>query len=371
MKFFKLPDLGEGLTEAEIRAWHVAPGESVEADQPLVSVETAKAIVEVPSPQSGTVARLFGAPGELIHVGEPLVEFEGAAEDAGTVVGEIESAPAAAPEDHFIVGSPETAGDAGAGATPAVRALARQLEIDLAEVEGSGPEGRILARDVEKARQRLTLQGAGEPLRGTRRAMAVAMSRAHAEVVPVTIFEDADIHRWRKDEDVTLRLAKAIVAGCSAEPALNAWLDGQAMARRLLSRVDIGIAVDTPEGLFVPVLRDVGNRSIPDLRTGLFRLREDVENRSIPPEELTGATITLSNFGMIGGCYGTPVVVPPTVAILGAGAIREHLVMHKGKLRAQWILPLSLSFDHRAVTGGEAARFLKVVCKHLSRKRAR
>lgn len=371
MSYFKLPDLGEGLTEAEIRAWHVAPGEAVELDQSLVSVETAKAIVELPSPQAGVVVRLLGAPGDVIHTGEPLVEFEGGAADTGTVVGEIESAEAGVEEDHFIIGSPAAQGHGDVRATPAVRALARSFSVDLAEVQGSGPEGRILARDVESAHQQVALQGAGEPLRGARRAMCSAMARAQAEVALVTIFEDADIHRWRKGEDVTIRLAKAIVAGCAAEPALNAWLDGPAMARRLLSHIDLGIAVDTAEGLFVPVLRDVGNRANADLREGLARLRKDVERRSIPPEEMTGATIMLSNYGMIGGRYGTPMVVPPTVAILAAGAIREQMIMRKGQLRSQWVLPLSLSFDHRAVTGGEAARFLIAVCKHLARKNSR
>ena len=213
--------------------------------------------------------------------------------------------------------------------------------------------------------------GKAEPLRGVRKQMAKNMALAHAEVVPVTLFEDVDVHDWHPDEDITMRLIHAIAAGCRAEPALNAWFDGQQLARRVHDDINLGVAVDTEQGLFVPVIRDIGNRQVADIRDGLNRLREDVIKRTIPPSELQGGTITLSNFGtitggVIAGRYATPIVVPPTVAILGSGVIREQVVAYQGVVQVRRVLPLSLTFDHRAATGGEAARFLRAVIEDLS-----
>ncbi len=365
MKYFKLPDLGEGLAEAEICQWFVNAGDTVTTDQLLVSVETAKAIVEIPAPCDGTIAALFGEPGDVVHVGEPLVEFAGAAPDSGTVVGEIGSAPASATEDRFIIGSAHRHGQQAVRATPAVRALAERLGVDVASLKPTSASGMVTLADVERAGELEARHGPSEPLRGVRRAMARNMSRAHAEVVPVSLFEDADVHDWPEDADTTVRLALALAAGCRASPALNAWFDGHAESRRLFEHVDLGIAVNTDDGLFVPVLRNVGGREAADLRTGLDRLRADVRARSIPPQEMVGATITLSNFGALGGRYGTPVVVPPTVAILGAGAIRLVPAVHEGEICARRVLPLSLTFDHRAVTGAEAAGFLMAVVNEL------
>jgi len=186
-------------------------------------------------------------------------------------------------------------------------------------------------------------------------------------VVPATVTDDADIEDWRKGEDVTIRLARAIAAACKAEPSLNAWHNAEAGERRLILRVDLGIAVDTEGGLIVPVLRNVGERDARDLRAGLDRMRADAAARSIPPEELRGATITLSNFGMIGGRFANLVVVPPQVAIIGAGRVSSHVVAHDGQAAIRRILPLSLTFDHRVVTGGEAARFLMALKTDLQR----
>ena len=192
--------------------------------------------------------------------------------------------------------------------------------------------------------------------------------RSHAEVVPATICDDADIDAWKQGSDATVRLAEAIVAACRAVPALNAWYESSAESLRLLNRVDLGIAVDTPDGLLVPVLRDVGNRARPDLRNGLDAMKRDATARTIPPEELRGATITLSNFGVLGvGRFAELVVVPPQVAIIGAGRIDHKVVMADGKPVARKMLPISLTFDHRVVTGGEAARFLVALVEDLAR----
>lgn len=368
MKYLKLPDLGEGLQEAEVVRWHVKPGDAVAVDQVVVSVETAKAIVEVPSPQAGTIAALFGEAGDILQVGEPLLEYVGEeAADAGTVVGEMPTTAGAPEVEHFIIGS---AGGARpeAMATPAIRALARRLSVDLSKVTGSGRHGVITAADVERAAKLERDFGPATPLRGVQRAMARNMETAHREVARVTIHDDVDIHGWFGVDDVTMRLVRAIGAACKAEGRLNAWFDNAAPSLRLLGQVDLGIAVDTPDGLFVPVLRDIGGRSMEDLRSGLDRLRADVRARTIPPAEMIGATISLSNYGTLAGRYGNPIVVPPMVAILGAGRIRDEVVPCDGEVAVRPVLPLSLSFDHRAVTGGEAARFMKAVMEDLALK---
>ncbi len=364
MNTFNLPDLGEGLQDAEIVTWHVGAGDHVVADQPLVSVETDKAVVEIPSPQAGRIARCFGETGDIVTIGSPLVEFEaGVQADAGTVVGAI--ATAEKPKPAATKAAP--AAKAGIKATPAVRALAKRLSVDLSHVAASGPDGAILVADVERAAAAIAAAGPLEPLRGVRRAMAINMERARAEVVPATVTEEADIQDWPAGSDVTLRLIRAIAAGCKAEPALNGWYLGRDKGRRLHTKIDLGIATDTEEGLFVPVLRDVGGRDAGDLRQGLERMKTDVRARRIPAEELRGQTITLSNFGMFGGRHAALVVLPPQVAILGAGRIAERAVAHEGKTVVRRVLPLSLTFDHRGVMGGEASRFLAAVVADLER----
>ncbi|MGU7781483.1 dihydrolipoamide acetyltransferase family protein [Burkholderia sp. PU8-34] len=373
MKIFKLPDLGEGLQEAEIVEWHVKTGDTVATDQPLLSVETAKAIVDIPSPQAGRIAKLFGQAGDIVHLGAPLVAFEGeggdADADAGTVVGKVEVGAQVVHEAPAVLGGGVGGGiGGGAGAIkamPAVRALARKLDVDLAMVTPSGADGVITAADVQRVAKVLAEVGPAEVLRGVRRAMAQNMARAQSEVAAATVIDDADIHAWAPRTDVTIRLIRALVAGCRAEPGLNAWYEGHTGRRHVLAKIDVGIAVDLPDGLFVPVLRDVAHRDAADLRAGLDRMRDDIRARKIPPEEMRGNTITLSNFGMIAGKYAAPVVVPPTVAILGAGRIHDSVVPVAGAAAVHRILPLSLTFDHRVVTGGEAARFLAAAIADL------
>jgi pyruvate dehydrogenase E2 component (dihydrolipoamide acetyltransferase) len=352
-RIFALPDLGEGLQEAEIVAWLVSAGDHVVADQPMVSVETEKAVVEIPAPRAGRIAKLCAAPGARIKVGAPLVEYEdGVHPDTGTVVGELAAAPAVPP--------------AAVKAAPAVRQLAKARGVDLTRLVGSGPSGAIVVADVERAAAGASVPG-GEPLTGVRRAMAQNMARSGAEVVPATVTDEADVEAWPPDADPTLRLIRAVVAGCAAAPALNAWYDGRAMARTLHERIDLGLAVDTPEGLFVPVLRDVGRRDDADLRAGLERLKADVRARVVPLAELRGQTITLSNFGMLGGRHAALAIVPPQVAILGAGRIAPAAVARGAAAVVRRLLPLSLTFDHRCVTGGEAMRFLGAAIAALER----
>ena len=365
MKIFKLPDLGEGLQEAEIVKWLVAVGDEVKADTPMVSVETAKAVVDIPAPYPGKVARLYGSPGDIAHIGAPLVAFEGESDtpDSGTVVGKVEAGNKALPEAPSVP-PPITA---GIKTTPAVRALARKLNVDLAMVTPTGADGLITANDVQRAARILSEIGPIEVMRGVRRVMAQNMELATAEVASATIMDDADVDAWPAGTHTMLRLIRALVAGCRAEPALNAWYDSEKIGRWVMKKIDIGVAVDTPDGLLVPVLRNCGERSPEDLKAALEKLVPEARARRVPPEELRANTITLSNYGSIAGRYASPVVLPPTVAILGAGRISKQVVVVDDKPAVRRLLPLSLTFDHRAVTGGEAGRFLKAVIADLQR----
>lgn len=367
MKYFKLPDLGEGLQEAEIVEWHIKPGDTVTTGQTILSVETAKAIVDIPAPQDGIIAACFGDEGDLIHTGEPLLEFQGEnQEDTGTVVGKMESACDQSEREQFVIGSPYRPGPNVPLATPAIRALARRLNVDLNHISGTGNHHMITSDDVEKAARLTHDLGEAQALKGVRRSMARNMAIAHAEVVKVTINDDTDIHHWHKEEDITLRLVRAIASACQQEPNLNAWYDSDNNTFRVIDKVDLGIAVDTPDGLFVPVLRNVCQREPEDIRQGLDHIRKDVKDRTIPPQEMAGATITLSNYGTIAGRYGNPIIMPPMVAILGAGKIYKNVVETATGFASHRFLPLSLSFDHRVITGGEAARFLRAVMDDLA-----
>jgi 2-oxoisovalerate dehydrogenase E2 component (dihydrolipoyl transacylase) len=475
-KTFNLPDLGEGLPDATVVEWFVKEGDSIRLDDNLVSMETAKAVVEVPSPVSGKVLKLAGGPGDVIVTGTMLAEFEidpsqpqraegqdtghhhghapskgvgsqdpapddrvvassegGAIEqtgeappeaksvagderaDSGTVVGAMQSSDAVHSEAAVSVG--------GVRAMPAVRAMARKLKVDIARVRGSGADGVVTMDDVKRAAadgsatpsrphpnppprageggeravqagggsaltsgrrpdQRTALSASGKPMRtqpptisasgqpeqlkGVRRNMARVMADAHAKVVPTTLTDDADIHGWAHGNDMTVRLVRAICSAAKAVPALNAWFDGDKLVRTLHPQVDIGIAVDTDDGLFVPALRNADMLDARGIREGVNRLRAQVEDRSIPASELTGYTISLSNFGMFAGRYATPVVVPPCVAIVAAGRGRHQMVPVVGGFESHRVIPLSLTFDHRACTGGEAARFLKAMLDDLA-----
>jgi len=455
-KTFHLPDLGEGLPDATIVEWLVKEGDSVKLDAPLVSMETAKAVVEVPSPYTGKLLKQHGGAGDVIVTGAALAEFEldpNAKQRAENAAGGHHHAPAApskgvgapAPEAGGKVVASDEGGEVAAGgdkgeradegtvvgamvsgntvhveqaasiggvkAVPAVRALAKKLKVDLARVKPTGAGGVVTMQDVKNAAasgsdalgaapaasrapaattaaapvaapQRSTLSQSGKPMRttppsvqatgqpeqlkGVRRNMARVMADAHAQVVPTTLVDDADLHAWLGKQDITGRLIRSIVAACKAVPALNAWFDGKNLSRTQHPHVDIGIAVDTEDGLFVPALRNADMLDGAGLRAAIQRLRAQVEDRSIPASELSGYTISLSNFGMFAGRYATPVVVPPCVAIVGAGKLVHDVVAVMGGIEVHRRMPISLTFDHRAATGGEAARFLKALLDDLS-----
>ena len=374
MKIFKLPDLGEGLPDAEIREWYVKEGDVVKVDQPMVAMETAKAVVDVPAPRAGKIIKLYGQAGDVINTGGALVEFEDG-EDApakSTVVGNLEIGNTILKEAATGI-KPTATINIGIKAIPAVRALAKKLNVDLTAITATGPNGQITVADVERAAKPTvttptsTLTG-GEALRGVRRAMAIAMSQSHAEVVPVLLVDDADLHAWPAGTDVTARVIRAVVAACKAEPSLNAWYEGKSMTRQLQQDVHIGLAMDSADGLFVPVLKNANKCQPTELRAEINRFKEQVGARTIPQDDLKGATIVLSNVGTFAGKYASPIISPPTVAIIATGRIRETVVAHDGSPAVHRVMPLSLSFDHRAVTGGEAARFLAALIEDLQKK---
>ena len=395
MTTFNLPDLGEGLPEAEIVAWHVKEGDSVDVDQPMLSVETAKAVVEVPSPYKGKITKLHAKAGDTVQTGKPLVEFEGAA--GATKAAPAKEAPApAAPAagqgmvvghmasidgefvDRAIAGGGQRRAQGGrVRAAPAVRMLAKRLNVALQQCRATGRHGLVTVDDVlavanlgsARARQQSpTVPGLtdADKLRGTRKAMSNSMSLSRDEVAMCTIFDDADIEAWPKGQDITARLIRAIVAGAKAEPGLNALFDPAGPSRKLMSEVHLAIAVDTGEGLIVPVLRDVGAKSAGELREALNGLKERTRNRTVSPDEMRDYTFTLSNFGTMAGRYATPLVVPPTVAILGSGKLQRDVVAGASAPEIHTRIPLSLTFDHRCITGGEAFRFLAAVIADLA-----
>jgi pyruvate dehydrogenase E2 component (dihydrolipoamide acetyltransferase) len=395
MTVFKLPDLGEGLSEAEILRWHVKVGDQIEVDAPMLSVETAKAVVEVPSPISGTITALHAQPGDRIEIGAPLIEFaadaaasqaaaraalSAPADDSGTVVGHmpgLSDADAAALDAANAVTGPRVR------VVPAARALARSLGVELATLAGTGRGGLITLADVMAAglpsasaaskmhpapAARAPLEGGDvQELRSLRRAMAQSMALSRDSVMACSLFDDADLHAWGAGRDYTTRVLRAIAAGVRTEPGLNAWFDGHSHSRTLFEQIDIGIAVDTIDGLLVPVIRHVEKRSAPQLRAELDRLKRAARERTLGGDELRNFTFMLSNFGSMAGRYATPVVVPPAVAILGTGRVRRDVIAAGERIEIHTRMPLSLTFDHRVITGGEAVRFLGAVIADLER----
>ena len=385
LREFKFPDVGEGIAEGEIVRWLVKEGDSVKEDQDLVEVETDKALLTLNSPYTGKVTKLHGKEGEIIKVGNVLTTFDAGAEeppveaekrDTGTVVGSL-SDDAAVEIAHPVQ------------ATPAVRLLAKQVRIDLATVKGTGPGGRITKEDVERAATKTAQQTNAEtdaygsvekiPLRGIRRTVAKRMAEASKRVAEVTIWEDADItelervraRERRVAEEKGVRLTylpfimKAVIPALNAHPYFNASLDEGAEAIVLKKYFNIGIAVDTTDGLIVFVIKDADKKNILDLAKETATLADKARLRKIDLHELKGSTFTITNYGVVGASYGTPIINYPEVAILGLGKIEDRPVVRKGEIAIRKIMPLSLAFDHRVIDGVEAGRFLGVVIQHL------
>ena len=525
-EIFLLPDLGEGLPDAEIVQWLVAEGEAVTEGVNMVEMSTAKAVVEVPAPFTGVVARFYGGPGDVIETGKPLIailtdgsapkkaaakaETEKAGDsgdddgDAGAVVGElivgsevksdisvsadgIKASPVvratakklkinlagiagSGADGQITVKDVRAAAGAGAGMAeapatteaapskptpasgdvkvgPAARNLARELGVDLAGVTPSGPRGAICKKDIiaaakaliaggaqgaavssaavpvssvsskgvraapkvraharakgvdlsrvaasgpensvtiadvnaalradfsagapaapaaptayERPQRAYEVSGEAEKLVGPRRVMANMMAKAAAEICHTPIFDEADISRWPQGTDITVRIMRAVVAAAMVEPAINAWYDHEGPAKTIHGHVSLGMAVDSPRGLFVPVIKNLDSLGPAEMRSQLDRHRKAIGDATITAKDMSGATITLSNFGMMAGKFAAPIISMPEVAIVGIGGLYDKLVMMDKAIENHRFMPVSLTFDHRAATGGEAARFLR------------
>jgi pyruvate dehydrogenase E2 component (dihydrolipoamide acetyltransferase) len=520
---FLLPDLGEGLPDAEIVQWLIAEGEAIEEGQAMVEMSTAKAVVEVPSPFSGTVSRLFGQAGDVIDTGKPLIAIatdaapkpkaaaksevsqkDESPDQAASVVGEMvvgneikteapigadglkagaavralarkkkvdlkslkgsgadseitladvraakegeatagleaaevnRKATGAAGSEAPIgpaarsladslgidpAGIPPTgprgtvckqdvleaarsqmsgraqalqsSGDsslaAGKGikAAPKVRAYARDLGLDIRAAGASGPAGNVTTADVDAAlkaaneallgdfqageyrRPERSYEVSGQPerLSGPLRVMSQTMTKANSEVCHASLFDQADIAGWPEGSDITGRIMRSVIAAAMVEPAINAWFDGETLEKTTHKEMHLGVAVDSPRGLFVPVVKNADALSPKELRAELNRLRAAITEGKIKPAEMSGGTLTLSNFGMIAGRFATPIIVPPEVAIIGIGGLFSRLVLAGEYVEEHRHMPLSLTFDHRAATGGDAARFMAAMIADLS-----
>jgi pyruvate dehydrogenase E2 component (dihydrolipoamide acetyltransferase) len=386
LREFKFPDVGEGIAEAEIVRWLVKEGDSVNEDQDLLEVETDKALLTLNSPYTGKITKLHGKEGDMIKVGDILTTVDAGGEDAtavetekkdsGTVVGSLID------NEAVEVVRPVQA-------TPAVRILAKQMRIDLASVKGTGPGGRITKEDVESAATKTAQQTSAEadtygsvekiPLRGVRRTIAKRMAEASRRVAEVTIWEDADIteleqvrakeQRVAEERGVKLTylpfLIKAVIPALKTHPYFNASLDEAAEAIILKKYFNIGIAVDTSDGLIVFVIKNADQKNILDLAREIAALAEKARLRKIDLHDLKGSTFTVTNYGIVGASYGTPIINHPEVAIVGLGKIEDRPVVRSGQIAIRKIMPLSLAFDHRVIDGVEAGRFLGVVIQHL------
>ena len=353
---FKLPDLGEGLTEGEIARWLVSEGQEVAEDDPLVEIQTDKTTVEIPSPAAGKVARILVAEGDVVAVGTVLV-----------VIGEDGAEPSPAATQGQTRG--HTQGQTPAvetgrvRATPLVRRMADELGVDLASVEATGPQGRVTEEDVGRAASGAQPdEGRREPLRGVRRLVAEHMARAHREVPPVTWVEECDFGAVELKRLVPATL-KAVAESLREFPELNARLEGDAIV--YLDRYDLGIAVQTDQGLVVPVVRGCDEKSLDELEAEVTRLADAARAGKLKPEELRGSTFTVTSAGKLGGLLTTPIVNHPEVAILSIGRVAERPVVRDGEIQARPVGTIAVTFDHRVIDGARAAEFGLAVIDRL------
>ena len=369
---FKLPDLGEGLTEGEIAGWLVSEGDEIAEDQPLVEIQTDKTTVEIPSPAAGTVAKILVEEGATVPVGTVLVVI---GDDGAAPADEEQPRAEPAPQQEAAAAETAAVRPAPTGrvrATPLVRRVADELGVDLVTVTGTGPQGRITEDDVRAAAAGPDEAGAPaggerrEPLRGVRRLIAEHLTTSHREVPAVTVVEECDftaLDGVRGERSYLPYVLQATVEGLRAVPELNARLDGDEIV--YLERYDLGLAVQTEQGLVVPVLRDADSRSLDELEAEAARLAEAARTGSLKPEELRGSTFTVSSGGKFGGLFATPLVNHPEVGILGVHRIAERPVVRDGEIVVRKIGLLACTFDHRVVDGVRASAFLLELIRRL------
>ncbi len=385
---FKLPDLGEGITEGEVVKWRVKENDLVEEHQIVMEIETDKAIVEVPSPKKGRVVQIGKPEGAVVKVGETLlkIETEGAAPKA-----ELEKPPAGRPKSVSVVGTvPETE---EVMASPKARTLAKKLGVDLGKVSGTGPGGIVTEKDVNEAGAAPAQPAAAAeakpeakpgpvervPIKGVRRSIIKNLLASQRSAAFVTGMDDADVTElWEihereskvaKEKGIHLTFLpffmKAVQHALVEHPFLNGSVDEKAEEIIVKKYYNIGVAVQTPDGLMVSVVKTVDKKTILELATELQELGKKARERKITLEELKGSTFTISNYGSFGGTYATPIINYPDIAILGTGKIVERPWVKDGKIVVRKILSLSLTFDHRVVDGAEAAIFLTKVVRYL------
>ncbi len=381
---FVLPDLGEGITEGEIRKWLVKEGDAVEEHQNVLEIETDKAIVEVPSPKKGRVFKINKEEGEIAKVGEILMTI---AEEGEQIKKEREEKPKAEekPKSVSVVGVLPEEEDEEILATPAVRALAKELGVKLETVKGSGPGGSITKDDVseesEKTKKTEDQYGAIEriPLRGLRRTIAknlILSQRATAFVTGMDEADVTDLWNLREKEKKSLLernihltflpfFIKAVQHALVEHPMLNASVDEEREEIIVKKYYNIGIAVDTPDGLMVPVIKDANKKTILELALELQNLSQKARERKIKLEEMKGSTFTITNYGHFGGIFATPIINYPDVAILGIGKISDKPWVKDSQIVIRKILPLSLTFDHRVTDGVDSAKFLSRMIQYL------
>jgi pyruvate/2-oxoglutarate dehydrogenase complex dihydrolipoamide acyltransferase (E2) component len=364
---FKLPDLGEGLTEGEIARWLVAEGQELAEDDPLVEIATDKTTVEIPSPAAGTVTKILVGEGQVVPVGTVLVVIGGdGTEQADRPRPEPAAAPAPAPGP---VRASVYQSQARVQVTPLVRRVAEELGVDLAQLSGSGPNGRITEADVRGAageelvsdRHKLS-EGRREPVRGVRRQIVEHLTRAHREVPAVTFVEECDFTAVDVKQLIPLAL-QAAAASLKEFPELNARLEGDEIV--YLERYDFGVAVQTDQGLVVPVVRGCDSASTADLAAEVARLADAAREGTLKPEELRGSTFTITSAGKLGGLFVTPLVNYPEVAILGLHRIAPRPVVVEGEIVTRHIGNVSVTFDHRVVDGARAAAFTLDLIRRL------
>jgi pyruvate dehydrogenase E2 component (dihydrolipoamide acetyltransferase) len=355
-RVFVLPDLGEGLEEATVTAWLVAEGEEVALNQPIAEIETAKAVVEIPSPYAGRIAGLHAEAGSTIAVGAPLATFEVA---APSVVTDDEATQGPAP----VV-----------AATPAVRRLAKDLGVDLAEVRGSGPGGRVTSDDLERAAGGVpaaTADAAGDAdeilLTPVRRAIAQNLSAA-AQIPQVTTFRQVDctaLDARRRELGVSPLpvVVRALAETCLGHPMLNASWAGDRILRH--REVHVGVATDTEAGLLVPVVRGAGRLGIGEIAAEIERLARRARERSLGPGDTAGATIAVSNTGSYGSQSGTPLLNPGHAVTIALGLIEPRALVVEGRVEARLACTLSLTFDHRVLDGATVGRGLGALVELL------
>ncbi len=401
-RFFRFPDVGEGITEGEIVRWLVSEGDEVKADQPLAEIETDKAVVEMPSPFAGTVLKLLVKEKDVVNVGDALVSIGARGEDPGVeTVPSPGPAPQAAPSAATPAAAPAATGGAVL-ATPKVRQRASEMGLDLARIPGSGPQGRITDADLERARAGAAPKQApsapkvkakfdfyGElervPLRGLRRSTARHMAQAVSTAAHVTHFDEADATALvRVKEELAAAdpaakvtflplIVKAVVTALKAHPFLNASLEDADEEIVLRKYFNIGIAVDVPDGLIVPVVKFADQKSVFEVAADIAALAGAARARTLDLADLKGGTFSITNVGVLGGEAATPIVNYPEVAILAVMRIAPRVRAVDGRPAVRTIAPLCLSFDHRVIDGAEAARFmtdLKMILEDESKLRA-